>query len=711
MLDETDGVDADLAEKPAVHAFVGRTAFMPGVGFLGEDLHDGSQTTAADQSAHFAVGLFKGGAGHFVEAESAAASGVENGVQILLAEGAGLLGIDMAAGLEAAEGIPRLLIAAGRTETDETDIGVRQEGVEGGVLPDIGLGAKGLRQSAAGESGKCDEAGAGVFADLAKDLVAVVAVKADANGRGQRVVHGFDRSGSVPNPSRHYYSPVAGRSQARKGGGPAMGGSVGQLWKGLTQAEHSPIFRIQNVGSSRMLKITFLGAGSTMFAQRLLGDCFLTPALRESHMALYDIDPERLRESYRVMAYLNETVNKGRARITAHLGVGQRRRALRGARYVINAVQIGGLEAIRNDFEIPKRYGLLQTVGDTLGIGGIFRALRTIPVVLDFARDMTDVCPEAWLLNYTNPMAMVTGAVLHGPYPVRCVGLCHSVQGCVRGLLLRLGMIDDVHEEIPITHIANADPGRRLQWTIAGINHQAWLLEVRDHGRDLYPEIKRRAFRMNREALRPGAPKHDNMVRFEILRHFGYYVTESSHHAAEYMPYWIKARFPHLLETFNIPVDNYFKRIAHADEQWKRQVAETRSGRHRPKYRSHEYGSYILEAMETDVAVRIHGNVLNRGFIPNLPARAIVEVPCLVDRNGVAGVVVGDLPEICAAINRASIPVQLLTIEAALTRKRETVYHAAYVDPHTSSELTLDQIRALCDELFEAHRKWLPRMT
>jgi alpha-galactosidase len=460
-----------------------------------------------------------------------------------------------------------------------------------------------------------------------------------------------------------------------------------------------------------MLKITFLGAGSTMFAQRLLGDCFLTPALRESHIALYDIDPARLRESYRVMASLNETMNKGRARITAHLGVGQRRGALRGARYVINAVQIGGLEAIRNDFEIPKRYGLLQTVGDTLGIGGIFRALRTIPVVLDFARDMADVCPEAWLLNYTNPMAMVTGAVLHGPYPVRCVGLCHSVQGCVRGLLLRLGMIDDVHEEIPITHIANADPGRRLQWTIAGINHQAWLLEARDHGRDLYPEIKRRAFRMNREALRPGAPKHDNMVRFEIMRHFGYYVTESSHHAAEYMSYWLKARFPHLVETFNIPVDSYLKRIAHADELWKRQVAETLSGRHRPKYRSHEYGSYILEAMETDVAVRIHGNVLNRGFIPNLPARAIVEVPCLVDRNGVAGVVVGDLPEICAAINRASINVQLLTIEAALTRKRETVYHAAYVDPHTSSELTLDQIRALCDELFEAHRKWLPRMT
>ncbi len=460
-----------------------------------------------------------------------------------------------------------------------------------------------------------------------------------------------------------------------------------------------------------MPKIAFLGAGSTMFAKRLLGDCFFSPALRDSHMALYDIDPTRLRDSVRVMTFLNDKLNQGRTRITAHLGVGQRRRALRGANYVINAVQIGGSEAVRLDFEIPKKYGLLQTVGDTLGIGGIFRALRTIPVVLEFARDMADVCPEAWLLNYTNPMAMVTGAVLHGPYPVRCVGLCHSVQGCVRGLLLRLGMIDDVHEEVPITHIANADPGRRLQWTIAGINHQAWLLEVTDHGRDLYPEIKRRAFKMNRDALRPGAPKHDNMVRFEILRHFGYYVTESSHHAAEYLPYWLKARFPHLARDFNIPVDNYLKRMQTADSLWKRQVEETLSGRNLPKYRSHEYGSYILEAMETDVAIRIHGNVLNRGFILNLPAQAVVEVPCLVDRNGAAGVVVGPLPEICAALNRASINVHLLTLEAALTRNREAVYHAASVDPHTAAELPLDQIRALCDELFEAHRMWLPHFT
>ncbi len=458
-----------------------------------------------------------------------------------------------------------------------------------------------------------------------------------------------------------------------------------------------------------MVKIAFMGAGSTVFAHRLLGDCMFSPALRDSHIALYDIDRVRLEQSRVIIEGTNERLNKNRARVTAHLGVRSRRTALRGADYVINAIQVGGVDATRLDFEIPRRYGLRQTVGDTLGIGGIFRALRTIPVMLDFARDMEAVCPEAWMLNYTNPMAMVTGAVLRGS-GIKCVGLCHSVQGCVRGLMLRLGMIEDVHEEVPITHIGTADEGHRLKWTIAGINHQAWLLEVTDNGRDLYPELKRRAFRMNRRALRKGAEKHDNMVRYEMMRHFGYYVTESSHHAAEYVPYWIKNQYPELASRFNIPLDTYLERMENAENVWQKQYRQSLKGRDLPKHRSHEFGSYIMEAMETDVAVRIHGNVLNKGLIDNLPARAVVEVPCLVDRNaGVSGCHVGELPEPCAALNRACINVHLLTLEAALSRKREAIYHAAYLDPHTASELPLDKIRTMCDELIEAHGGMLPK--
>lgn len=456
-----------------------------------------------------------------------------------------------------------------------------------------------------------------------------------------------------------------------------------------------------------MPKITFLGAGSTMFARRLIGDCMLTSCLRDSHVALYDIDPERLRQSKHVLDMMNRKINRGRARITGHLGVRSRRAALRGANYVINAVQVGGYQATRTDFETPLKYGLQQTIGDTLGIGGIFRCLRTAPVMLDFARDMEAVCPTAWLLNYTNPMAMLSGVVLRGssiPY----VGLCHSVQGCVRGLMIRLGMLKDAREEVPITRIGTADPGHRLQWKIAGINHQAWLLEVADNGKDLYPELRRRAAAAVRESLR-GGKQCDNMVRYEVMRRFGYYVTESSVHSAEYMPYWIKNQFPDIAKRLNVPIGEYLRRVEQQQEDWKRHFREARSGKDMPKHRSHEFGSYIMEAMETDHAIRIHGNVLNTGLITNLPAKAVVEIPCLVDRNGVTGCHVGELPEVCAALNRTNINVQLLAVEAALTRKREAIYHAAFLDPHTASELPLDKIRALCDDLIKAHGSLLPR--
>lgn len=299
-----------------------------------------------------------------------------------------------------------------------------------------------------------------------------------------------------------------------------------------------------------MMKITFMGAGSTIFARNVLGDCMCVDSLRDAEMALYDIDGERLRESEAMLQAINTNINAGRAKIKCYLGVENRKDALRGARFVVNAIQVGGYEPCTvTDFEIPKKYGLRQTIADTLGIGGIFRALRTIPVLEDFARDMEEVCPDAWFLNYTNPMAMLTGFMLRYT-GIKTVGLCHSVQCCCDNLLGSVGMTYD----------------DKVQWKIAGINHMAWLLEISRDGVDLYPEIKRRD-------LEKGLPDWD-AVRHEIMRTFGYYVTESSEHNAEYMPYWIKSRYPELIERYHIPLDEYPRRCVNQIEEWKK----TRAG-------------------------------------------------------------------------------------------------------------------------------------
>jgi alpha-galactosidase len=443
-----------------------------------------------------------------------------------------------------------------------------------------------------------------------------------------------------------------------------------------------------------MAKITFLGAGSTVFAKNVLGDSMLSDALSDAHIALYDIDADRLKESKMMLDNLNANTNHGRATITAHLGKDQRRAALAGANYVVNAIQVGGYKpSTVIDFEIPKKFGLRQTIGDTLGIGGIFRALRTIPVMLDFAHDMEKVCPSAWFLNYTNPMAMLTAAMLRGS-SIKTVGLCHSVQGCAHGILAHLGMLPKI---------------KKLQWKIAGINHQAWLLEITDGGRDLYPEIKSRALALLEAGRGKNGVKHFDMVRHYLMLQFGYYITESSEHSAEYLPYFIKSSYPELIKEFNIPIDEYPRRCVAQIQSWKLQARDLVHNKNLSHQRTHEYGSYIMEAMETDVPFRIGGNVMNTGLITNLPAKAAVEVSCLVDRNGVQPCVVGDLPEACAALNRTNINPQILTVEAALTRNRDLIYQAAMLDPHTSAELPIDQIRALCDALIEAHGPMLPR--
>ena len=438
-----------------------------------------------------------------------------------------------------------------------------------------------------------------------------------------------------------------------------------------------------------MPKITFLGAGSTVFAKNVLGDCMLTPEIKDIELALYDIDMDRLEDSRVMLEKIKEETGRKDINIKAYKN---RKEALKDAGYISNAIQVGGYDPCTiTDFEIPKKFGLRQTIADTLGIGGIFRALRTIPVLQDFAQDIDEVCTDALFLNYTNPMSMLTG-YLQRHTNVKTIGLCHSVQGCAGGLLTELGMEDEI-------------PGMR--WKIAGINHQSWLLEIAGRkGRDLYPEIKRRA-----KAMFDGIEKYNcegDLVRLDLMLRTGFYNTESSEHTAEYNPWYIKDRYPQLIEKYRIPLDEYPVRCIRQIEQWGTMRKSIVEGETIGHTKTNEFASYIIQAIETDIPFRVHGNVLNNGLIPNLPSKACVEVACMIDRNGINPCYAGELPEICAAINRTNINVQLLTIEAAMTHRKEAVYQAAMMDPHTAGELSLDDIKAMCDELFEAHADWMP---
>ena len=413
------------------------------------------------------------------------------------------------------------------------------------------------------------------------------------------------------------------------------------------------------------MKIVFIGSGSIIFVKNLIGDCLLTSCLADAEYALLDIDAEKLALSERMLQRLNESVNSGRAHIRAYTS---QKEALRGADFVISAIQVGGYRRVVPDFEIPAKYGLKQTYADTLGIGGIFRGLRTVPVMQDIVRDMMEVCPDAWLLNYVNPMAIITGAMLKST-GVKMVGLCHSVQVCASDLLSGLGM-----------------PTDHLRYKIAGINHQAWLLELEQNGVDIYPEVRKRAFA--RKDI------HPDMVRYEIFRRFGYYVTESTQHTAEYTPYFIKRAYPGLAERYGVKTEMYRDWGNSQQEYW----SHARKMENEPltHTRTKEFASYILEAMTTGAPFEIAANVLNHGYIENLPQGCCVEVPCVVDAAGITPRRMGRLPEQCAALNRTNINVQELTIEAALTHKKEHIYHAAMLD-----------LIALCDEMIESNAGWI----
>ena len=430
-----------------------------------------------------------------------------------------------------------------------------------------------------------------------------------------------------------------------------------------------------------MPKIAMIGAGSTVFAKNLLGDILSFPELADAEISLMDIDPERLRTSEIVARKVGEAVG-ARPTISATT---DRRKALEGADYAINMIQVGGYKpSTVIDFEIPKKFGLRQTIADTLGVGGIFRTLRTLPVMIDMCRDMEAVCPDVQFLNYTNPMAMLCWGVTKAT-SIKTVGLCHSVQGTAEQLARNIG--------VPINEI---------NYLCAGINHMAFYLKFERNGEDLYPLIHK--------VVEEGRVPDGNRVRYEMLTRLGYFVTESSEHFAEYTPYFIRDDSPELIEKFNVPIDEYIRRCENQIAKWHK-MRETFEGSEPVEVkRSHEYGSLIIHSMETNQPRVIYGNVPNDSLIDNLPRDCSVEVPCLVDKNGVQPTRIGKIPPQLGALMRTNVNVQELTVEAVLTGKKEHVYHAAMLDPHTSQSLPLDKIWELCDALFEAHGDMLPPM-
>jgi alpha-galactosidase len=428
-----------------------------------------------------------------------------------------------------------------------------------------------------------------------------------------------------------------------------------------------------------MVKISFLGAGSTVFAKNLMGDILSFPELANATISLHDIDAERLRTSEIVAHRVAEALGANPT-IEATL---DRRASLDGADYAISLIQVAGYKpGTVVDFEIPKKYGLRQTIADTLGIGGIMRGLRTIPVLLDMCHDMEELCPDVTFLQYVNPMAMNCWAISRAT-TIKTVGLCHSVQGTAEQLARDIG--------IPIDEI---------NYRAAGINHMAFYLNFERDGVDLYPEI--------RKVFDAGRQPNWNRVRYEMFNRLGYFVTESSEHFSEYVPWFIKRDRPELIEEFNIPLDEYITRCENQIASWQKQRAAMEAGEGIEVRRSHEYGSLIIHSQETGTPRVIYGNVPNRGLIDNLPQGCCVEVPVLVDKNGLQPTKIGTLPPHLAALMQTNINVQSLVVEAALTGKREHIYHAAMLDPHTAAELSLDQIWSLVDDLIEAHGDWLP---
>ena len=444
-----------------------------------------------------------------------------------------------------------------------------------------------------------------------------------------------------------------------------------------------------------MPKITFIGAGSTIFLRHLLGDALLMPSLSNADIALMDIDEQRLAESELVARRVVETLKVG-ASVTATTS---RREALDGADFVIVSVQIGGYKPCTvTDFEIPKKYGLRQTIADTLGIGGIMRGLRTVPFLWDLCADMAELCPDAVMLQYVNPMAINCWAIRERFPNIRTVGLCHSVPNTL----------------FELTHDLDI-PMEDVRYRVAGINHVAFFLnfEQRVDGgwRDLYPELRRQYAEGLIPKENPVRPRCPNLVRYEMMNQLGYFLTESSEHFAEYCPWFIKDGREDLIESYGIPLDEYPTRCEEQIAEWQDHFARLKGGEAMEIESSNEYAAVIMNAMVTGDPATIYGNVTNDGAISNLPDDCIVEVPCMVDSNGIQPTGIGALPPQLAAMMKTNINVQELTVAALTEENREHIFHAAMFDPHTAAELDVRQIRAMTEEMLAAHRDWLPGWT
>lgn len=440
-------------------------------------------------------------------------------------------------------------------------------------------------------------------------------------------------------------------------------------------------------------KITMIGAGSTVFMKNLIGDILQLPSCTEATIALQDVDTTRLEESAAVVRKIVDTLGVAATVTTAT----DQRTALEGADFVIVAFQIGGYRPCTvTDFELPNRVGLRQTIADTLGIGGIMRGLRTVPHLLRVCDDIREVAPNAWLLNYVNPMAINMWALSRLAPDINQVGLCHSVQGTISTLARDLDM--DASE---------------IRYQCAGINHMAFYLRLDRHlpdgsYRDLYPDLI--AAYEDGRAPKPGLsnPNCGNTIRYDVMTRLGYFVTESSEHFAEYTPWYIKGHRPDLIERYGIPLDEYPRRCERQIKRWRSQYEGLRTADRIEVKRSREYASAIVNSIWTGTPSVIYGNVRNGDLITNLPSDASVEVPCLVDRNGIQPTVIGDLPPQLAALIQTNVNVQSLTVAAIENQDPRHIYHAAMMDPRTGAELDLDQIQTLVNDLVAAHGDWLP---
>ena len=442
-----------------------------------------------------------------------------------------------------------------------------------------------------------------------------------------------------------------------------------------------------------MTKIAMIGAGSTVFMKNILTDILLEEPFAKCEFALQDIDPKRLATSKLVAERVAEVLPVSPV-ISA---TENRREALKGADFVIVMIQVGGYKpSTVIDFEIPAKYGLKQTIADTLGIGGIMRGLRTAPVLADIGRDMQELCPEALMLQYVNPMAINCLALSHLLPDLNYVGLCHSVQGTAADLARDLG--EDLKD---------------IDYDCAGINHVAFYTRFEkrhaDGGvEDLYPRLHQL---IEPRSYGPNWDGCTNHVRYEVLKRLGYFVTESSEHFAEYTPWFIKNSQPDLIQKFDIPINEYIRRCEKQLAEWDAQEADLLADTKPLCEKSVEYAARIISSVVTGTPDVIYGNVLNRNLIGNLPENACVEVPCDVGRSGLIPRRVDDLPAHLAGLIQTNITVQQLTVDAIVTGRREAVYHAAMLDPHTSAELNLDQIWHMVDELLDAHQGWIPALT